>query len=77
MRVQMSPFCCKPCASKILPARSQHLLAARPPTAPAPPAPLSAAFGRTAVLPTRNPASLAGEDDSAARYAPQRTRASQ
>ncbi len=32
----------------------------------APPAPLSAAFGRTTVLP--NPASLAGDDDSAARY---------
>ena len=49
-------------------------LAARPPAAPAPPAPLSAAFGRTAVLP--NPASLAGDDASAARYTPQRTRAS-
>jgi hypothetical protein len=36
----------------------------------APPAPLSAAFGRTAVLP--NPASLAGDDASAARYTPQR-----
>ena len=35
---------------------------------------LSAAFGRTAVLP--NPASLAGDDASAARYNPQRTRAS-
>jgi hypothetical protein len=45
-------------------------LAARPPAAPAPPAPLSAAFGRTAVLP--NPASLAGDDASAARYTPQR-----
>jgi hypothetical protein len=48
--------------------------AARPPAAPVPPAPLSAAFGRTAVLP--NPASLAGDDASAARYTPQRTRAS-
>jgi hypothetical protein len=38
------------------------------------PAPLSAAFGRTAVLP--NPASLAGDDASAACYTPQRTRAS-
>jgi hypothetical protein len=38
------------------------------------PMPLSAAFGRTAVLP--NPASLAGDDASAARYTPQRTRAS-
>jgi hypothetical protein len=38
-------------------------------------APLSAAFGRTAVLP--NPASLAGDDDpAAARYTPKRTRAS-
>jgi hypothetical protein len=37
----------------------------------APPAPLSAAFGRTAVLP--NPASLACDDASAARYIPQRT----
>ncbi len=46
---------------------------ARPPAAPALPAPLSAAFGRTAILP--NPASLAGDDASAARYAPQRTRA--
>jgi hypothetical protein len=46
-------------------------LAARPPAAPAPPAPLSAAFGRTTVLP--NPASLAGDDASAARYIPQRT----
>jgi hypothetical protein len=36
--------------------------------APAPPAPLSAAFGRTALLP--NPASLAGDDASAARYTP-------
>jgi hypothetical protein len=36
--------------------------------APAPPAPLSAAFGRTAVLP--NPASLAGDDASAARIPP-------
>ena len=34
----------------------------------APPAPLGAAFGRTAILP--NPASLAGDDASAARYAP-------
>ncbi len=42
--------------------------------APAPPAPLSAAFGRTALLP--HPASLAGDDASAARYTPQRTRAS-
>ena len=49
-------------------------LAARPPAAPAPPAPLGAAFGRTAILP--NPASLAGDDASAARYTPQRTRAS-
>ena len=49
-------------------------LAARPPAAPAPPAPLSASFGRTAMLP--NPASLAGDDASAARYTPQRTRAS-
>ncbi len=49
-------------------------LAARPPAAPAPPAPLSAFFGRTAVLP--NPASLAGDDASAARYTPQRTRPS-
>jgi hypothetical protein len=48
--------------------------AARPPAAPAPPAPLSAAFGRTALLP--NPASLAGDDASATRYTPQRTRAS-
>jgi hypothetical protein len=32
------------------------------------PVPLSAAFGRTAVLP--NPASLAGDDASAARYTP-------
>ena len=41
----------------------------------APPAPLSASFGRTAVLP--NPASLVGDDASpAARYTPQRTRAS-
>ena len=45
-------------------------LAARPPAAPAPPAPLSAAFGRTAGLP--NPASLAGDDASAACYTPQR-----
>ena len=49
-------------------------LAARPPAAPAPPAPLCASFGRTAMLP--NPASLAGDDASAARYTPQRTRAS-
>ena len=48
--------------------------AARPPAAPAPPAPLSAPFGRTAMLP--NPASLASDDASAARYTPQRTRAS-
>jgi hypothetical protein len=58
--------------------------AARPPSpavlvpAPPGPAPLSAAFGRTqaaaAVLP--NPASLAGDDASAARYTPQRPRAS-
>ena len=41
-------------------------LAARPPAAPAPPAPLGASFGRTAILP--NPASLAGDDASAARY---------
>jgi hypothetical protein len=34
----------------------------------APPAPLSAAFGRTSVLPS--PASLAGDDASAARYTP-------
>jgi hypothetical protein len=40
----------------------------------APPPPLRAAFGRTAVLP--NPASLAGDDASAGRYTPQRTRAS-
>jgi len=46
-------------------------LAARPPAAPAPPAPLSASLGRTLVLP--NPASLAGDDASAARYTPQRT----
>jgi hypothetical protein len=46
-------------------------LAARPLAALAPPAPLSAAFGRTAVLP--NSASLAGDDASAARYTPQRT----
>jgi hypothetical protein len=46
-------------------------LAARPPAAPAPPAPLSASFGCTAMLP--NPASLAGDDASAARYTPQRT----
>jgi hypothetical protein len=46
----------------------------RPSAAPAPRAPLSASFGRTAVLP--NPASLAGDDASAARYTPQRTRAS-
>ena len=38
----------------------------------APPAPLCASFGRTAMLP--NPASLAGDDASAARYTPQRTR---
>jgi hypothetical protein len=37
-------------------------------------APLSAAFRRTTVLP--NPASLPGDDASAARYTPQRTRAS-
>ncbi len=49
-------------------------LAARPPAAPAPPAPLSAPFGRTALL--LNPASLACDDASAARYTPQRTRAS-
>ena len=49
-------------------------LAARPPAAPAPPAPLCASFGRTAMLP--NPASLAGDDAWAARYTPQRTRAS-
>ncbi len=49
-------------------------LAARPPAAPAPPAPLCASFGRTAVL--LNPASLAGDDAPAARYTPQRTRAS-
>ena len=49
-------------------------LAARPPAAPAPPAPRCASFGRTAMLP--NPASLAGDDASAARYTPQRTRAS-
>ncbi len=40
----------------------------------APPAPLCASFGRTAMLP--DPASLAGDDASAARYTPQRTRAS-
>jgi hypothetical protein len=40
----------------------------------APPAPLSAPYGRTAVLP--NPALLAGDDASVARYTPQRTRAS-
>jgi hypothetical protein len=51
-------------------------LAARPPAAPAPPAPLSVAFGRTAVLPGPNPASVAGDDALAARYSPQRTRAS-
>ena len=49
-------------------------LAARPPAAPAPPAPLCASVGRTAVL--LNPASLASDDASAARYTPQRTRAS-
>jgi hypothetical protein len=37
----------------------------RPSAAPAPPAPLSAAFGSTAVLP--HPASLACDDASAAR----------
>jgi hypothetical protein len=42
--------------------------APRPLAAPAPPAPLSAAFGRMTVLP--NPASLAGDDASAARYTP-------
>ena len=46
----------------------------RPSAAPAPPAPFCASFGRTAMLP--NPASLAGDDASAARYTPQRTRAS-
>ena len=55
-------------------AAAEAPLAARRPAAPAPPAPLSAALGRTAMLP--NPASLAGDDASAARYTPQRTRAS-
>jgi hypothetical protein len=45
----------------------------RPGPLAAPPAPLSAAFGRTAVLP--NPASLAGDDASAARYTRQHTEA--
>ncbi len=48
--------------------------AARPSAAPAPPAHLSAPFGRTAVLP--NPATLACDGASAARYTPQRTRGS-
>ena len=42
--------------------------AVAPPALAAPPAPLSAAFGHTTVLP--NPASLAGDDASAARYTP-------
>jgi hypothetical protein len=46
--------------------------AARPPAAPAPPAPLSAAFGRTAVLP--NPASLAGDRDGTSARAVRYTR---
>ena len=60
-------------AAVLLPSAAAPLTT-RPPAAPAPPAPLSADFGRTAVLP--NPASLAGDDASAARYTPQRTRAS-
>jgi hypothetical protein len=76
------PFCGEPCASACEDSSQRCCglrppaapLAARPPATPAPPAPLSAALGRHAALP--NPASLAGEDASAARYTPQRTRAS-